>query len=124
MLYLYYFLLGAAAAAILLLVGAAVAIVCSSSLKLRRLFAAAAGRIFTDEEVRWTIPARKYRRGEEEPASDCPVCLSVLADGEEIRQLPQCKHFFHSCCIDRWLALHFNCPVCRRGILPLSPSLV
>ncbi|CAO2822088.1 unnamed protein product [Amaranthus hypochondriacus] len=45
--------------------------------------------------------------------SECPVCLSVYIDGEELRQLNYCKHLFHRICIDKWLSTHCNCPVCR-----------
>ncbi|KAJ7950350.1 RING-H2 finger protein ATL33 [Quillaja saponaria] len=47
---------------------------------------------------------------------ECPVCLSVFADGEEVRQLSGCKHSFHTSCIDLWLSNHSNCPVCRATI--------
>ncbi|CAI8612617.1 unnamed protein product [Vicia faba] len=46
-------------------------------------------------------------------SGECPVCLSVFADGEEVRELSVCKHSFHSSCIDLWLSNHSNCPICR-----------
>ncbi|KAI3447682.1 hypothetical protein Pfo_004347 [Paulownia fortunei] len=46
----------------------------------------------------------------------CPVCLSVFAEGEEIRQLSACKHAFHAACVDMWLYSHSNCPVCRAAV--------
>lgn len=39
-------------------------------------------------------------------AEPCPVCLSVFAEGEEIRQLSACKHAFHAACVDMWLYSH------------------
>lgn len=61
----------------------------------------------------------KYRKdggdgfsGEEE----CVVCLSMFEDGEEVRELPMCKHCFHAPCIDKWLFSHFNCPLCRAHV--------
>ncbi|KAF1895620.1 hypothetical protein Lal_00041901 [Lupinus albus] len=47
---------------------------------------------------------------------ECPVCLSVFGDGEEVRQLSACKHSFHASCIDMWLSNHSNCPICRANI--------
>ncbi|KAK9671664.1 hypothetical protein RND81_12G046400 [Saponaria officinalis] len=44
---------------------------------------------------------------------ECSICLSGFVDGEELRQLKNCKHLFHKVCIDKWLSTHFNCPVCR-----------
>ncbi|CAL5442802.1 RING-H2 finger protein ATL52-like [Camellia sinensis] len=47
---------------------------------------------------------------------ECPVCLSVFEEGEEVRQLPRCNHSFHAACIDMWLFSHFDCPVCRAPV--------
>ncbi|OIV96261.1 hypothetical protein TanjilG_05101 [Lupinus angustifolius] len=46
--------------------------------------------------------------------SDCAICLSEFAAGEEIRVLPQCGHGFHVSCIDTWLKSHSSCPSCRQ----------
>lgn len=51
--------------------------------------------------------------------SECAVCLSVFEQGEEIKQLPNCKHYFHAPCIDMWLYSHMDCPLCRS---PVEPS--
>lgn len=48
--------------------------------------------------------------------SECPVCLSVFAEGEEVKQLSVCKHSFHASCIDEWFKSQSNCPVCRANI--------
>lgn len=60
----------------------------------------------------------KYKKNEADD-SECAVCLSVFEEGEEIRQLPQCKHCFHAPCIDMWLYSHLNCPLCRSLVEPL-----
>ncbi|XP_028751466.1 RING-H2 finger protein ATL16-like [Neltuma alba] len=52
-------------------------------------------------------------RGEE---YECPVCLSVFEEGEEVRKLPQCNHSFHAMCIDMWLYSHLDCPICRTPV--------
>ncbi|RZB52486.1 Leucine-rich repeat extensin-like protein 4 [Glycine soja] len=60
----------------------------------------------------------KYRKEAhaKEIGGECPVCLSVFANGEEVRQLSACKHSFHASCIDLWLSNHSNCPICRATI--------
>lgn len=57
-----------------------------------------------------------------EIGSECPVCLSVFADGEEVRQLSACKHAFHATCIDLWLSNHSNCPICRAVVAVKKPN--
>jgi hypothetical protein len=56
-----------------------------------------------------------YQSGDERwrEAAACPVCLSDLADGETIRVLPACMHYFHPACVGEWLQSHNTCPVCR-----------
>ncbi|CAL5042510.1 unnamed protein product [Urochloa decumbens] len=46
-------------------------------------------------------------------AAECVVCLQELEDGDVVRVLPPCRHFFHGRCIDAWLRAHSSCPVCR-----------
>ncbi|CAL4914786.1 unnamed protein product [Urochloa decumbens] len=66
------------------------------------------------------------------PSRECAVCLSELmpaaeeerlgSDDDEppaMRALPACGHAFHADCIDRWLLLRPECPLCRRPV-PLA----
>ncbi|XP_027769555.1 RING-H2 finger protein ATL52-like [Solanum pennellii] len=50
---------------------------------------------------------------------ECAVCLSVFEEGEEVKQLPICRHYFHASCIDMWLCSHLDCPLCRSPVEPL-----
>ncbi|CAI9098206.1 OLC1v1034815C1 [Oldenlandia corymbosa var. corymbosa] len=60
------------------------------------------------------------RTGEDCGKEDiCAVCLSEFNQGDEVRVLPGCAHTFHVSCIDKWLNLHRNCPLCRAETLPL-----
>ncbi|GAB1607661.1 E3 ubiquitin-protein ligase RNF103-like [Argonauta hians] len=46
-------------------------------------------------------------------SSQCVICLEDFAVGAEICGLP-CAHFFHECCILRWLyRTSYSCPICR-----------
>jgi Ring finger domain len=70
------------------------------------------------------IPALLYSRkiGDESSSGSsprqviCSVCLSLLLEGEQVRQLPECKHIFHADCIATWLPLHMSCPICRSEV--------
>ncbi|KAI4311441.1 hypothetical protein MLD38_036338 [Melastoma candidum] len=48
----------------------------------------------------------------------CPICLSEYQAKEVLRSIPECKHCFHSDCIDEWLRLSTTCPVCRNSPSP------
>ncbi|KAL9682608.1 hypothetical protein QQ045_014410 [Rhodiola kirilowii] len=54
---------------------------------------------------------------------ECAVCLSEFGDEDLVRLLPECDHVFHPHCIDKWLASHATCPVCRTNLLqPLESN--
>ncbi|XVF88863.1 hypothetical protein PTKIN_Ptkin19aG0084700 [Pterospermum kingtungense] len=82
----------------------------------------AASRSF-ENESRKLLSSFKYKKESSDTSgeNECVVCLSVFEDGEEVRQLPRCKHYFHAPCIDMWLYSHFDCPLCRA---PVDPSPV
>lgn len=77
-------------------------------------------RTFQNHNTQFVASSFKYKK-EQKAAQDqgeyeCPVCISVFEEGEEVRQLPRCKHSFHAPCIDMWLQSHFDCPVCRAPV--------
>ncbi|KAJ8527674.1 hypothetical protein K7X08_015125 [Anisodus acutangulus] len=43
----------------------------------------------------------------------CAICLQDFTDGDSARLIPNCKHSFHTQCIDEWLIRHGSCPICR-----------
>jgi len=70
-----------------------------------------------------TLPIVVYTSASKLPpglATDCPICLAEFGDGEKVRVLPYCNHGFHMECIDKWLASHSSCPVCRHSLNFLS----
>lgn len=68
-----------------------------------------------DESLIKSISARVYKSGDN--SEDCSVCLGEFKDGETVKVLPRCKHWFHMECVDTWLKAHVNCPLCRSPIL-------
>jgi len=42
----------------------------------------------------------------------CPICLEDYEGGDCLKTMP-CMHFYHSCCISRWLGTSNTCPVCK-----------
>lgn len=51
----------------------------------------------------------------EEDRDKCTICLVNYECDEEIRTL-NCKHCFHSNCVDRWLKCNRQCPMCRVNV--------
>ncbi|KAH6824642.1 hypothetical protein C2S53_014002 [Perilla frutescens var. hirtella] len=52
--------------------------------------------------------------------SSCSICLEDLdfsgSGGRPLLRLPACSHFFHRCCIHKWLSNSDRCPLCRRDV--------
>ncbi|KAK1430042.1 hypothetical protein QVD17_12512 [Tagetes erecta] len=44
---------------------------------------------------------------------ECIVCLSEVGLGEGYAMVERCGHGFHVECLEAWLKLHPNCPLCR-----------
>jgi len=45
----------------------------------------------------------------------CVICLGDFLGGDRVRRLA-CMHLFHVKCVDSWLTIHRECPVCRVDI--------
>ena len=45
-------------------------------------------------------------------AQDGSVCLNSLGNGEEVSKT-RCGHYFHTACVNRWIAQRRSCPMCR-----------
>ena len=48
----------------------------------------------------------------ENPVSECGICLEGMENGQPIAKLT-CGHVFHGDCINRWRRTSDTCPVCR-----------
>ena len=52
---------------------------------------------------------------------ECTICLQGYQEGDSLScsRYEGCKHVFHSQCIESWLAMHDDCPLCRTSIVNL-----
>ncbi|XP_052187864.1 RING-H2 finger protein ATL8-like isoform X1 [Diospyros lotus] len=68
------------------------------------------------------FPTKKYSDACFSSSEDvqCTVCLAEYHKEDTLRILPQCGHFFHVACIDKWLQQHPTCPVCRISLRVFS----
>ncbi|CAO1940219.1 unnamed protein product [Urochloa humidicola] len=55
----------------------------------------------------------KYTAAEGWEEGTCSVCLAELEDGEALKMLMPCMHYFHTACLDEWLRKSATCPICR-----------
>lgn len=51
----------------------------------------------------------------------CCICLERFEDGEIVKVLPPCNHFYHPRCVDKWLTAHATCPLCRASLRRFKP---
>ncbi|KAL6220853.1 hypothetical protein ACLB2K_008606 [Fragaria x ananassa] len=94
-------------------------------------------QLIRDSLIRTTFEEVTRRQGNSCRHWDtCAVCLSQLEMGDEVRELRNCCHMFHTECIDRWLDYnghdhhdggaggqednHKTCPLCRTPLLTSS----
>ncbi|CAA0816230.1 RING/U-box superfamily protein [Striga hermonthica] len=62
---------------------------------------------------------RKYPQGSNQ-AIDCVICMNTIEFGLHSSDcmVTPCDHFFHSCCLQRWMDIKMECPTCRRALPP------
>lgn len=48
-------------------------------------------------------------------AGECSICLEQIEAGTDYTEL-QCAHKFHATCIDGWLGIKSECPLCKLSI--------
>ncbi|XP_071677555.1 putative RING-H2 finger protein ATL36 [Lolium perenne] len=92
------------------------------------LAASRAGDKGVDPELLRSLSITVYRAAAPKGSAaedrvECAVCLSELKDGEVARFLPPCGHGFHARCVDKWLASHSTCPLCRVTVAKPGASL-
>lgn len=47
-------------------------------------------------------------------SDECSICQNVIMSHEIVR-VRKCKHIFHKECIDQWVVIKNECPMCRRS---------
>jgi len=58
---------------------------------------------------------------EDEEEAMCSICLGEYEEGEELRLLG-CLHVFHRQCVDQWLTVSRECPLCKRDVAVSAAS--
>ena len=110
-----------AAAALIIWVAAQVLVLCAQIQYGARCFVPQRWRPLRYSYSRPATPAERAAASNDAEAGtvDCVVCMLPLdLDALEGRMLTPCGHCFHNECLERWMAIRQECPVCRRT-LPL-----
>jgi len=61
------------------------------------------------------LPVKKYVKNGDD-TDNCVVCQSNFVDNESNIKILPCDHFFCQECIDKWLKINKECPICRKSI--------
>ena len=71
------------------------------------------------------LPSFDYKAAEKGSSPvDCVVCLENFRKGDKCKLLPNCKHSFHSQCIDSWLLKTPICPIYRTSSDPSKVGMI
>lgn len=67
------------------------------------------------------LPIILHRPSANSNEAECPICLGIFRSGEKVKVLPDCRHCYHSECVDEWLRTQSSCPLCRAPLRVESP---
>lgn len=75
------------------------------------------GQTPTKEDVIKTLREEKYDPKLHTEESTCAICACDFESGQPLIPLHcDSRHLFHSFCIQRWLNINSNCPICRAAV--------
>ena len=57
--------------------------------------------------------------GEALNAPTCSICLNTVNVPDRLYLVTPCDHFFHDECLEQWMDVKHECPVCRAKLPPL-----
>jgi len=63
-----------------------------------------------------TKEKRDSKNDESSYVESCPICIVDYKTGDKVKTLP-CLHRFHRECIDKWLMMKSDCPICKYDLL-------
>ena len=81
--------------------------------------------VMKKEDITSMFPEKEYNTFEQDIQSKnekCVFCQENFTDIDKCRKL-NCKHVFHTDCIDEWLEhQNYKCPCCRTDAGPHYPK--
>jgi hypothetical protein len=61
--------------------------------------------------------SEKIKKNDNVLSEQCFICMDNYNENQFKRILPNCKHYFHKKCIDKWIKKNSSCPICRDQLL-------
>jgi hypothetical protein len=61
--------------------------------------------------------SEKIKKDDKLLTEQCFICMDDYKLNQFKRLLPNCNHYFHKKCIDKWLKKKASCPICRDDLL-------
>ncbi|CAL1384200.1 unnamed protein product [Linum trigynum] len=55
-------------------------------------------------------------RDGEQITTECGICLEEYRAGDQLWELPACRHDFHVACLGEWFRSQSTCPYCRQTV--------
>jgi Ring finger domain len=78
-----------------------------------------AEHVSSDDEVDKDLRADNDEFGDSDEAPECAICLCPFKEHDTVCESSNhtCTHLYHPRCLEPWLVLHEQCPVCREAYL-------
>jgi hypothetical protein len=54
--------------------------------------------------------------------NNCAICQDLFEEGQQMRKINYCSHYFHKDCIDVWFRNNVHCPTCRHDIREINSN--
>jgi hypothetical protein len=64
--------------------------------------------------------SEKIKKNDVILSEQCFICMEDYKESQLKRILPNCKHYYHKKCIDKWLKKKASCPICRDDCLQIK----
>jgi len=69
---------------------------------------------FKREDVNSTVAVDELSSDSESPSLDCVICYSSIDhQNQRSYMLGPCNHIFHRKCLEQWMEIKMECPICR-----------
>jgi hypothetical protein len=73
-------------------------------------------KVGLDEDQLQVLPSFPYKQSTKQNEDRCTICIEDFVEGEQVACVP-CFHLFHKDCIEKWLKMKNECPICKGAVV-------